>query len=297
MDLRRAELSLLVALDALLQERGVTAAARRVGITQPAMSAQLARLRDLFGDPLLVGNAHGMVPSALAQEIEAPLRDHLDGLRDLVRERHAFDPRTAQRDFRIISTDHLHNDVTLPLAALLEREAPGVRIAALPQPTDRAYGLDQDTDLLVTSEYLTPADLPARRLYEDDFTVIWRRGHPFAKAPIDIESFCASEHVLVSTTGGSFRGSIDATLERAGHKRRIALSLPNFLLALNAVRQSDRIAVVPTKLARANAFGLELSPPPLPFPTIPVLASWHPRMSKDPGHQWLRTRIYEMTGE
>ncbi len=297
MDLQRAELSLLVALDALLRDRGVTAAARRVGITQPAMSAQLAKLRDLFGDPLLVGNAHGMVLTALAEEIEAPLRAHIDGLRDLVRERHVFDPATARRDFRVVATDHLHSDVVLPLAAALEREAPGLRIAALPQPTNRAYGLERDTDLVVTSEFLTDDDLPAKRLYVDSFVVVWRRGHPLARGPIDLDTFCACDHVLVSTTGGSFRGSIDASLERAGRGRRIALSLPNFLLALNAVRNSDRLAVVPERLARANAHGLELSPPPLPFPDIPILASWHPRISRDPGHIWLRERLYQlMTG-
>lgn len=294
MDLSRADLALLVSLDALLSERGVTAAARRVGITQPAMSAQLSRLRDLFGDPLLVGNAHGMVPTALAQDIEAPLRAHLAGLTGLVRDRRSFDPATAKRDFRIIATDHLHSDVILPLVSALSVEAPGLRIAALPQPTDRAYGLEHDTDLVVTSHYLTDPDLPARRLYVDDFAVIWREGHPRAQAPIDVETFCACDHVLVSTSGGSFRGSIDGTLERAGHKRRITLSVPGFLLALNAVRTSDRIAVIPRRLAEANGHGLTLSAPPMPFPEIPILSSWHPRMTRDPGHQWLRNRIVDL---
>lgn len=291
MDRRGANLALLATLDVLLAERGVTAAARRLSVSQPALSARLAKLRRLLDDPLLVGDAHGMAPTPRALALEAPLRDLLGRLDALLREQQPFDPARAERTFRIAATDYAHAVVVAPLIAALARSAPGLRIAGVPFGAGTERALAEDVDLAVTSERMTPERLPSRRLFEERFVAVWRKSHPTARAPISLDAFCALEHVLVSPEGGGFAGAVDEALAALGRGRRVVASLPSFLLAPQIVRASDRIAVVPERLVRLDPQGLVLTSPPVDLPSFRVVASWHPRLAYDSGHAWLRREL------
>ncbi|MEL7346474.1 MAG: LysR family transcriptional regulator [Pseudomonadota bacterium] len=292
MDLRRADLGLLVSLDALLAERSVTAAARRLGISQPALSAQLARLRDLFGDDLLVGNAHGMAPTPRAEAIRPRLTALLKELGALVAEGAAFDPARSTRTFRIAAGDLDHALMLPPLLEGLGRDAPGVQIAALPFVTatiaeDLTSGI---VDMAVGVPFYLPDGFPSLGLQDRAFAVVWRPGHPTIRE-MDLETFCAVRHALISPTGGGFRGRVDRMLEAMGRRREVVASLPSFLIVLDAVRSSDLVAVVPAALA-ARATDLCSAPLPIPLEPYPLRIAWHPRHRSDPAHRWLRDRVH-----
>lgn len=294
MDLRRTDMGLLIALDALLAERSVTCAARALGLSQPALSAQLAKLRRLFDDPLLVGNAHGMTPTPRALELQEPLHFLLRDLRSLVMSQKAFNPVTAERTFAISATDYVHATVTRPLLSVLPDIAPGVRIAALPFNKEkvRDHLEDGTADLCITSEALTPDDYPARKLRHERFVLILGKSHPSAQRRMTIDLFCELDHVLASPEGGGFRGVVDAVLSSLGRSRRVVGSLNSFLLAPSVVKDSRCVAVVPEQLALAHDDDLKMVKVPFDLPGFDIFQSWHPRSKADSGHIWLRETIH-----
>lgn len=294
MDLRQADLGLLIALDALIAERSVTRAAARLGLSQPAMSAQLARLRDLFDDPLLVAFGKRMVPTARATELQEPLHRLLDELTALVRERRTFDPSTSDRTFRVMATDHMHRIVSLPTIEVLAEAAPGVRLAMVLYDARRAWqALEEDAiDVLIASDrWLTPKDAHARVLMEEGFVFVQRKGHPRGRKQLDIDRFCSLDHILVSPDGGGFFGASDETLATLGRKRRVVASLPSFLLAAPLVATTDLVAVLPERLARLMDDVFDIFALPFESARFNVVMSWHARRDRDPGHQWLRENI------
>jgi DNA-binding transcriptional LysR family regulator len=293
LDLHRADLGLLLALDCLIAERSVTKAARKLGISQPALSAQLARLRTLFDDPLLVPSGRQMVLSARASAIRAPLHHLLDELQALVRNRLVFDPSTSSRIFKVRGTDYVHRVILVPVIERLHAAAPWLSLALLSLNARNGWAdLESgDCDLLIVSEHLAPEAARARPLIEETFVMIQRKNHPRGTGAIDLEGFCSLEHVLVSPEGGGFVGAIDEVLAAAGQTRRVAVSLPNFLLAPPVVAASDFVAVVPRRLG--ETFGTLIDSFPIPLPTLSfrVLMCWHPQQHLDPGSQWLRDSL------
>ena len=289
-------MALLVALDALLGERSVTGAAKRLGISQPAMSAQLGRLRALLDDPVLVGGASGMAPTVRMLALQEPLRQHLADLRDLVFAQRPFEPTEAKRTFRIAATDYAHAVVLPALIARLARLAPGIRVAGLPfnEATVSAQLESGAADLAITSERLIPKAIPARKLFEDRVAVVWRRGHPEVRAPMDLDLFCALDQLLVSPTGGGFSGAVDDALAKINRSRRVVGSLPSFLLAPAALRRSDCLAVLPRRVIDLDRTDLDHGEPPIPIPGFATYQGWHARFSRDPGHLWLRETIADL---
>lgn len=295
MDIRRADLRLLVALEVLLAERSVTRAAERLSISQPAMSAQLARLRDLFDDPLLVASGRQMVPTTKALEIEQPLRRVLEDLTRIVRERQDFDPPTATNTFRIVATDYMHTTVTLPLMQAVAGLSPHVRIASLLLVEKLAWTMIEngEADLLIVSRGRTPPAAKARRLYEEGFTFVQRKGHPRGTRRLTLAQFCKLKHVLISPGGGSFKGPIDQTLQTMGKTRDVVASLPSFLLAPTLVEQTDLVAALPTRLANLLQDRLDCFQLPFETACFDVMLAWHPRHQNDPAHVWLRELAFE----
>jgi len=293
MDLRQADLGLLIALDVLIAERSVTRAASRLGLSQPATSAQLARLRDLFGDPLLVSAGKQMTPTSRALELQEPLHQLLNDLTALVRQGQNFDPRHSEKTFRVMATDYMHRVVSLPTMSRLATVAPKLRLAMLLHDAKGAWRAmeDDQVDFLIASDRLTPPNAKARVLFEEGFVFAQRKGHPRGRRALDVEKFCALDHILVSPEGGGFFGATDETLSSLGRQRRVVASLPSFLLAAPLVASTDLVTVLPERLA--NSMRAELDLFPLPFKSIRfnIVMSWHPRLHRDPAHQWLRQDI------
>lgn len=289
MDLKQSDMGLLLALDVLLREGSVTLAAGALGISQPAMSAQLARLRALFNDPLLTPSGRKLVPTARALEVQQPLRRLLADLDLLVRESATFDPATTDRTFRIVATDYVHTLLSTALLAQVAHEAPTVRIALLAFDPPAVWPqLEEDAvDLAVVTGMALPEARQRPGLIER-FKVIQRKGHPRGTEPFTLDSFCDVEHILVSPEGGGFVGAADRILTEAGRARRVACSVPSFLLAPTLVAGSDLVALIPARMAAQHVHQLDVFDPPFASPEFSVDLLWHPRRQKDPAHVWLR---------
>ncbi|TRW99361.1 LysR family transcriptional regulator [Paracoccus sp. M683] len=295
MDIQRADLGLLVSLDALLGERSVTAAARRLGISQPALSAQLARLRDLLGDDILVGNAHGMVPTPRAQAMQQPLRMLLQDMSDLIFAETAFDPATSNRHFHIATTDVSLAVILPPVLHAITTQAPHLRITTGALNHDRMV-TEAETgklDLAITAASRIPAAFQTTRLLQSPNCVAWRKNHPDLGDRITLDDFCRLPQLNVTPVEGSFTGPVDRLLHDLGRKRRVSVSITSYVLAPALLRSSDFIAVLPSILATDDKAGLVAAP--LPFEQTPpdINIGWHPRYRNDRAHRWLRQTIIE----
>lgn len=296
-DLRTIDLNLLKTFHALMEERNVTRAAARLALTQPAVSGMLVRLRDSFDDPLFVRTPRGVMPTPRALELAEPIKRVLTEIEALLRPA-SFDPGQAEFTLTVAATDYALQAVVAPFLAALRPLAPGIRVAV--RPVNDARVAEQfergELDLALLTPETVPPDLHARRLYEERYVCALRQDHPDA-APgrITLDRFCALDHAIVSLSGGGFRGATDAALERQGRRRRVALSIPSFLVLLEVLRSSDLIAMVPHRLV-AEAQGLAVLEPPLEVPGFTKLAAWHARTHEDPGHRWARTLLFSSTG-
>ncbi|WP_437297833.1 LysR family transcriptional regulator [Sorangium sp. So ce426] len=299
MDSSRLDLNLLVALDALLAERNVTRAAKRLNLSQPALSAQLQRLRELLGDPLLVPAQRGMTPTRRALELQAPLHEALEGVRAVVAAGAGFDPATSELTVAIAASDYVQYALLMPLAFQLRREAPGVRLAWRALDVAQLAGQVErgEVDLAVLTPELAPEHLRSRKVLDERFVVIVRRNHPLVSRTISLDQLCALDHVVVSPRGGGFTGATDAALAALGRERRVVMSVPSFLMVPELVARSDMAALVPERLARDRADRLELLPPPVPVPGFAIVMAWHHRTAMHPALTWLRDRVRALAGD
>jgi DNA-binding transcriptional LysR family regulator len=293
MDTKRIDLNLLIALDALIAERNVTRAAARLNLTQPALSAQLNRLRDLFGDPLLIPAQRGMIPTARALELQEPLHQALEGVRAVIAERVPFDPASADLVVTIAASDYIQYAVLLPLMLVLKREAPMIRLAW--RALDGRLVADQaergEIDLAIMTPETGPDLLRSRKLFDERYVCIARRDHPRVHRSLDLDTFAALEHVVVSPRGGRFTGPTDVALEAHFLSRRVAMSVASFLMVPEIVARSDMIALVPKRLIRDHDDRLVVCEPPIPVTGFAIGMLWHDRNTAHPPQRWLRDRI------
>jgi DNA-binding transcriptional LysR family regulator len=291
-NLRKLDLNLLLTLDALLAEQNVTRAAQRLHLSQPAVSVHLARLRDSFGDPLLLPGPRGMRPTARAEELREPLRLALEGLAQAVAPSSPFDPAAAVHTWRVAATDYAESAILLPALAGLRKLAPGTRLAVLEASPPRVprQAEQGEIDLAFHTTDAAPPGLRARPLFVERYVLAARAGHPRLKRRPTLAQFCALEHVIVSPDGGGFAGATDDALAAAGLSRRVVLSVPHFLAMLAIVAGTDMVAMVPERIVRGNP-ALKVMEPPLPVPGYEMAMLWHERRHRDPAHQWLRDHI------
>jgi DNA-binding transcriptional LysR family regulator len=291
-NLRRLDLNLLVTLDVLLSEHNVTRAAQRLNFSQPSVSVHLAKLRDIFGDPLLLPGPRGMRPTARGEELRAPLREALEALGRAVSPASPFDPAQARQTWRVAASDYGESTILLPALASLRTAAPDTRLAVLElAPARIAQQSEQgQIDLAFHTSDGAPEGLRRRPLFEERYVLAGRAGHPRLKRRPTLAQFCALEHVVVSPDGGGFRGITDDTLAEAGLTRRVALSVPHFLFVISALASSDMVAMLPERLVRGNS-ALRMVEPPLAVPGYEMAMLWHERSHRDPAHQWLREHI------
>ncbi len=263
-DLSRADLNLLVLLEVVLEERHVGRAADRMSLTPSAVSHGLGRLRRLLNDPVFLRTPKGVVPTARATELAAPVADILARARSVIATAEPFDPARSTRRFTIGAPDGVSAVFLLPLLADLCHRAPGIDIGVrqlLPTQgetsPDRAWrNAFADLEARAMDITIIPSDhIPARfhqcTLYEEDFVVAVRAGHPFADAPT-LDRYCEMKHLVVSLTGDAY-GFVDRVLAEQGRSRRIALTIPNFMFALAVVAETDMISALPRRFVAMHA--------------------------------------------
>ncbi|MEM9459956.1 MAG: LysR family transcriptional regulator [Myxococcota bacterium] len=291
-------LNLLVALDAVLDADTVTAAARRIGVTQSAMSHSLRQLRQLLDDPLLVRGAGGLVPTPRAQSLRLPIRRALLDLQHALRTPPSFEPATAKRRFRVGAGDYIAYTM-LPTLAETCAATSGIELDVVPfLPVDRPRLSTGEIDLGIAA-FVPP--LPGVRrapVLTDQFACLVRRGHPKVRRRLTLRQFLRLPHVLISPTG---RGTsqIDTQLRSQGLERRIAIRIRYFLAAAMVVSRSDLVLTAPRRLGElfAEHFAVELHEPPIELAPLTLEMLWHERYEADPAHRWLREQIRATSGD
>lgn len=289
------DLNLLVALDALVQERSVSRAAARLGLTQSAMSHRLRRLRERFDDELFVGGRGGMIPTPRAEELAAPIRRGLLELGLVLRQPEAFDPATSTRAFTLISKDYAEVVVVPRMLERLGTLAPGLGFMFRnPDPRTAERLANGEADFYVGIA-LDDADLVRLPAGEDDFVAIARADHPDIGRALDLSTYLGLGHVLVASDDGpSF---MDEILRTRGVQRRIVLRIARFAGAPFVVARSNLLCTLPRAVAvtAARYLPLRLLELPIELPALPIEVMWHPRNNNDPGHRWVRTIVAETT--
>jgi DNA-binding transcriptional LysR family regulator len=296
MNLGGLDLNLLVALDALLSERSVTRAARRVGLSQPGMSNALARLRRLFDDPLLVRQGATLVPTTRAEALIGPVHEALEIIRSALDAPARFDPATDRRAFRLSCSDYSVLMLIGPLVRALGADAPGVVVEVLPRLADAGRALvNGDVDLVIEPpEIMGEVDLESLRLWDDRWTCCVWEGNTRVGKRMTMERYTALGHLIYSMgSAGQPVALPDLHLARMGVPRRIEVSVETFLLAPFLLQGTDLVTLIPK---RAEAFlrrtgDIRVLESPVELPALIETLWWHPRMTADPAHAWLRGRI------
>jgi len=299
LELANFNLNLLVALDGLLSQRSVTAAAKRARVTPSAMSHSLSELRELLEDPLLVRAGRGMVLTPRAEALVGPLHKLLLDTERLLRGGATFDPTTTARRFVIAAPDFL---ATLLLPSLLEamaREAPAFSIEIVPSTRrGNAWLLETgEVDLALGAIVDQAPGIRRMDLCTEGFLCATRTGHPDIDGTLDLDAYVGAGHLLITLGDDAAPTWIDQELTKVGKKRRIAARVRYFMTAPLVIARSDLMLTGPSMLIRyfAELVPLQIFTPPIELPTYPEEAYWHARFDDDPAHAWLRELLKNTT--
>jgi DNA-binding transcriptional LysR family regulator len=305
-DLSRADLNLLVLFEAVLEEGHVGRAADRMRLTPSAVSHGLGRLRRLLNDPLFLRTPTGVVPTARAVELATPVRDILARVRSVVSTAEPFAPAQSRRHFTIAAPDGVSAVILPPLLAQLAQGAPGIDISVRqllpvqgetsPERAWRSAFAELEAramDIAIIPSDDIPARFHRRTLYEEDFVVAMRGGHPYEQAPT-LDRYCEMQHLVVSLTGDRY-GFVDEVLAKHGRSRRIALTVPNFMFALAVIAETDLITALPRRFAAMHAprFGIVSLDAPLALPRFRLNAVAPGAAMMDKGTNWLSEALEE----
>lgn len=294
-DLSRADLNLLVLFETVLEEGHVGRAAARLNLSASAVSHGLGRLRQLLKDPLFLRTPKGVVPTARTMELAAPIADILARVRSVVSTAEPFDPASSTRRFVIGAPDGVSAVVLPPLLAKLRQTAPSVDISmrqVLPTPARVWQSAISELETRAVDIAIIPSDdIPVRFvgriLYEEDFVIAMRAGHPFGQAPT-LHRYCQMQHLVVSLTGDA-HGFVDEMLAKQGYERRVALTAPNFMFALAVIAETDLISALPRRFVAMHGarFGVVSVDAPLTMERSRVRAVAPKVAMMDAGLAWL----------
>lgn len=285
-----SDLGLLVSLDALLQEGSVTAAARRVGLSTPAMSHALARARERLGDPILVRSGRGMLLTPRARALKPQVHAVVNDARRTFEPERPFVASELSRTFVVHATDYVLTILGAAVDRILRDEAPKVCVRFVPNtPDDPALLRDQDSDLAVGIYGDLPQEMRSRQLLTDRFVCVARRGHPVLAKRFTLSRFVAHPHIQVAPRGKP-GGYIDDVLRERGLTRTVARAVPYFVTALQLAAETDYLLTISERIAKRFAvpLGLELLPVPLKLRPYALGLVWHPRVEAEAGHRFLR---------
>lgn len=292
--LARLDLNLLVTFEALYSEGHVTRAARRLGLSQPATSHALARLRTLFADPLFTRIPRGIIPTPRARALAEPIRR---ALRDIEGTLTApqFDPATARRTFRIATADFGQIVLLPPLLEQLGRTAPHIDFVVRPAPTDLEAALESgEVDLAFVAANPTAPRLVVQRLFDERFVSVARQDHPAFARRMTVKRFAALSHLQIAVRGTP-GGPVDDALAALGLTRRVVLRVPEFVVAPLLVARSDLVLTAPARMIEALALPmLRVFEPPVRISTFTLRQVWHEGRRQELAHAWLRKTLGEL---
>lgn len=306
MDLGKIDLNQLVHLDVLLRERNVTRAANHLGISQPAMSNSLKRLRQLFNDPLLVRTSEGMAATDLAHKLKPAIRDILARIEQVIVTDKEFDP-DSRRTFRIMASDYAESTLIPQVLTQVRQQAPNITLDIL-TPSDVTFeDVEQGrVDMAINRFDTIPQSFHQKTLWQDTFACLMRADHPLVD-DFTLENYLAASHIWVSKTGFGVGvgvtpedvqrlGWVDEALGRLGHKRNISVFTRHYQVAMLLARQHDLIATLPSRVARLDLGKADcvIQDPPFAIDAFELKMAWSPLLHHDAGHQWLRHLITQV---
>jgi DNA-binding transcriptional LysR family regulator len=300
MELSDIDLNQLVLFQQLVVERSVSKVADKLGLTQPAVSNTLAKLRRQFGDDLFVRTPKGMMPTPLAEQLAEPIGHALDMIHSGLNQHSRFDPAQDKRAVTIGMTD-IGEIVFLPeLVERLRQAAPGMSLSTV---RTTASNLREDmeagkVDLAIGPLPQLKAGFFQRRLFRQRYVCLFRKGHPLDRKRLSLEDFKAAEHLIV-VSAGTGHGKVDDLILRAGVERRVRLTVPHFVSVGHILRRSDMMATVTERLAQslAEPFDLCFLPHPVALPEVAINVFWHAKVHRSPAHLWLRGLLFDLFGE
>ncbi len=300
----KVDLNLLEYLDILLRERNVTRAASHLGLSQPAMSNGLRRLRLLFDDPLLVRTSGGMTPTERANELQPLIREVLGKIDKIIQPQTAFDAETTERVFRIMASDYAESTIFPSILHRLREEAPGIALDIM-TPSDVSF-LDVEqgkVDMVINRFDSIPQSFHKKLIWNDSFTCLFSAENPI-RDNFNLETYLQAQHVWVSKTGMGVGvgidpedvrrlGWVDEALGKLGRKRHITIFTRHYQAAMLLAEQKDLIVTIPTRAARLqhNNPRVVIKEPPFHIPSMDLEMAWSPLLQNNPGHQWMRKLI------
>jgi DNA-binding transcriptional LysR family regulator len=304
----RFDLNLLEYLDVLLRERNVTRAASHLGLSQPAMSNGLRRLRVMFNDPLLVRTSEGMTPTERALELQPQIREVLSRVDQAVQPQTAFDPATAGRVFRIMASDYAESTIFPNILHRLREEAPGI-VLDIMTPSDVSF-LDVEqgkVDLVINRFDSIPLSFHKKTIWHDSFDCLFSAQNPI-RDNFNLETYLQAQHVWVSKTGMGVGvginpddvqrlGWVDEALARIGKKRHISIFTRHYQAAMSLAEQKDLIVTIHSRAAQLKQQNprVIIRRPPFEIPPLELTMAWSPLLQNNPAHQWMRRLIVEVT--
>lgn len=300
MNLKPSDLPLLVSLDMLLEERNVTRAASRLHVSQPALSAQLARLRRLFKDPLLVPSetGRGMVATPKAEEMAVSLRDALAQLGTLADPTDSFDPARDAAMFRVGGSFSAISTFARPLIRSFHDKGNRLLRLAFRTGSEDADVLAQfenrEIDIILVPNEQVPPSLKMRQLLADDFIMLQRVGHPRGNRPLTLDDYCSLGHLVVSSSG-RMEGLMDVRLKELGRSRDVLVSAPYGDTIGPLLKTTDLVCTLPQSMIDAVGPGVEAFALPFNQPDMSLAMAWHSRLDKQPAHRWLRDELVRIS--
>lgn len=296
----RYDLNLLPIFIALMEERSVTRAAERVGMTQPALSNALARLRTMLQDQLFVRERYGIQPTPIALELAPMIAEALARLDDAVLGQQDFDPAKAERLLTIAPNGYVEFVLVPAIVARIEKAAPGIKLSLTPYANDLVEtGILSGTTAVVLGRIIDPPDnLVVQHLMDEGLACVVRADHPEIGASMTRDQFERLKHVNV-VPPGRMRAGLFQALAQQEIKREVAISVTNFFAVAEMVAVTDHIATLPNLICRRLAHDprLKVLPAPVDLGTFPVEMAWHVRYRQDPAHRWLRSLIDDVAAK
>jgi DNA-binding transcriptional LysR family regulator len=303
----RIDFNLLNYLDVLLRERNVTRAASHLGLSQPAMSNGLRRLRLLFDDPLLIRTSEGMTPTERANELQPVIRDVLSKIDKAVQPQTAFDATTAERVFRVMASDYAESTIFPRILQRLREQAPGISLDIM-TPSDVSF-LDVEqgkVDMVINRFDSIPQSFHQMDIWKDGFACLFSVENPI-RDNFNLDTYLQAQHVWVSKTGMGVGvginpddvqrlGWVDEALNKLGKKRHIAVFTRHYQAAMLMAEQNDLIVTIPARASKlqVNNPRVIVKEPPFHIPPIDLKMAWSPLLQNNPAHRWMRRLIVEV---